>query len=122
MTNYPPLSPEDKTKIRCALADAFVDTAVDYAYIARQIQGYDIALVEDIFFSEVTAVCHWNAQTPIPPIWTGFDDEWLEAEIEETLRARRESWLKRNIDKLLVVWWRFRFKSFWLEIKNTALD
>ena len=42
------LSPDDLYKIREALSWIFVDTAVEFAYIARQVEGYDPEQIKEI--------------------------------------------------------------------------
>lgn len=110
------LTPEDKAKIQIALAEAFVDNEVDYAYIAERIKFYDLKIVEDILYSEVAPVCFGNLETPVPPIWTGFKDEWLLDEIEKELRARKKSGARRFFDKLKIFWLRYSYKYIWKEI------
>ncbi|MEO3725798.1 hypothetical protein ABHN98_14730 [Pseudomonas syringae] len=110
------LTPEDKAKIQIALAEAFVDNEVDYAYIAERIKSYDLKIVEDILYSEVAPVCFGNLETPVPPIWTGFKDEWLLDEIEKELRARQRSKVRRAIDKLKILWLRYSYRYIWKEI------
>jgi hypothetical protein len=110
------LTPEDKAKIQIALAEAFVDNEVDYAYIAERIRHYDLKLVENILYSEVAPVCFGNLETPVPPIWTGFKDEWLLDEIKQELRARQKSKVRRAFDKLKVSWLRYSYRYIWKEI------
>ncbi|WP_248743318.1 MULTISPECIES: hypothetical protein [unclassified Pseudomonas] len=110
------LPPEDKAKIQIALAEAFVDNEVDYAYIAERIKSYDLKIVEDILYSEVAPVCFGNLETPVPPIWTGFKDEWLLDEIEKELRARQRSKVRRTFDKLKILWLRYSYRYIWKEI------
>lgn len=110
------LTPEDKAKIQIALAEAFVDNEVDYAYIAERIKSYDLKIVEDILYSEVAPVCFGNLETPVPPIWTGFKEEWLLDEIEKELRARQRSKVRRTFDKLKILWLRYSYRYIWKEI------
>ncbi len=110
------LTPEDKAKIQIALAEAFVDNDVDYAYIAERIKSYDLKIVEDILYSEVAPVCFGNLETPVPPIWTGFKDEWLLDEIEKELRARQRSKVRRTFDELKTLWLRYSYRYIWKEI------
>jgi len=110
------LTPEDKAKIQIALAEAFVDNEVDYANIAERIKPYDLKIVEDILYSEVAPVCFGNLETPVPPIWTGFKDEWLLDEIEKELRARQRSKVRRTFDELKILWLRYSYRYIWKEI------
>lgn len=112
------LTPEDKAKIQIALAEAFVDNEVDYAYIAERIKSYDLKIVEDILYSEVAPVCFGNLETPVPPVWTGFKDEWLLDEIEKELRARQKNRIRRAFDKLKVLWLRYSYGYIWKELSR----
>jgi hypothetical protein len=110
------LTPEEKTNVRIALADAFVDNHVDYAYIAERIWTYDLKIVENILYSEVAPVCFWNLETPVPPVWTGFVDDSLLSEIDQVLNARAASQVRRAVDKLKVTWLRYSYGYIWKEI------
>lgn len=114
------LSQMDRSLIRQALSDAFIDNEVDYADIAKQVSDFEDEVVEQIFFSEVAFVCHSNLETPIPPIWTAFDREWLDIEIDKALKAREKSYIKRRIDQLLIVFLRWRYSDIWQSIKKGA--
>lgn len=106
----------ERASIQIALAEAFVDSAVDYAFIAERIRGYDLNVVEDILYSEVAPVCFSNLETPVPPVWTGFKDEWLLSEIETTLQARARSGTRRAVAKLKIAWLRYSYGYVWKEI------
>ena len=110
------LTPAERASIQIALAEAFVDSAVDYASIAERIRGYDLKVVEDILYSEVAPVCFSNLETPVPPVWTGFKDEWLLDEISKELNARKNSWLRRSFDLLKVAWLRYSYGYIWKEL------
>jgi len=110
------MTKQQRADIRWALSDAFVDNEVDYAYIAERIKSYDLKIVEDILYSEVAPVCFGNLETPVPPIWTGFKDEWLLDEIEKELRARQRSKMRRTFDKLKTLWLRYSYRYIWKEI------
>jgi len=114
------LTPAERANIQIALAETFVDTVVDYASIAERIRDYDPKVVEDILYSEVAPVCFSNLETPVPPIWTGFEDEWLLHEIAKELRARERSWLRRSFDRLKVAWLRYSYGYIWKELMKFA--
>ena len=86
---------EERIYLWSALSDVFVDTEVDYGYIARQVAGFDRATVQAAFYQDVAPACYSNMLAPIPPIWTGFDSAWLSATIEQAQAARRNSTLRR---------------------------
>lgn len=110
------LTPAERASIQIALAEAFVDSTVDYASIAERIRGYNPKVVEEILYSEVAPVCFSNLETPVPPVWTGFQDEWLLDEIAEELKARENSWLRRRFDLLKVAWLRYSYGYIWKEL------
>lgn len=112
------LTPTERAGIQIALAEAFVDSAVDYASIADRIRGYDLKVVEDILYSEVAPVCFSNLETPIPPVWTGFKDDWLLSEIEKELQARANSRIRRVFDKFKIAWLRYSYGYIWKEIMS----
>ncbi|VVP20334.1 hypothetical protein [Pseudomonas fluorescens] len=109
-------SPAELYKIRDALSWIFVDTAVDFPYIARQVEGYDPEQIKDILYSEVAVVCAWNLAGPLPPIWTGFDADELNRDIEEMLTAKKNSWLRRQRHRLHTAWLRFNYGDAWKEL------
>jgi hypothetical protein len=110
------LTPAERASIQIALAEAFVDSAVDYSSIAERIRSYDPKVVEEILYSEVAPVCFSNLETPVPPVWSGFQDEWLLDEIAKELNAREHSWLRRSFDLLKVTWLRYSYSYIWKEI------
>ncbi|PWE44845.1 DUF7079 family protein [Pseudomonas prosekii] len=110
------LTATERAGIQIALAEAFVDSYVDYASIAERIRAYDPKVVREILYSEVAPVCFSNLETPVPPVWTGFNDEWLLDEIAKQLEARENSWLRRNFDLLKIAWLRFSYGYIWKEL------
>ncbi|WPN56321.1 hypothetical protein [Pseudomonas sp. P9_31] len=111
-----PISRQERADIRWALSDAFVDNEVNYAAIAKQVKDFDKKDIEDILFSEVAPVCHTNLESILPSIWSCFNREELESDIEKMLRLRQQSFFRRQLDKLLIEWLRYRYKYIWIEI------
>src|SRR5471030_2762468 len=70
----------------------------------------------NILYSEVAPVCFWNLETPVPPVWTGFEDDSLLSEIDQALNARAASRVSRAVDKLKVAWLRYSYGYIWKEI------
>ncbi|MDI2113425.1 DUF7079 family protein [Commensalibacter nepenthis] len=66
-----------------ALSEIFVDNEVEYYGIAYVAKNFPIEHVEMVYFEWVAPICYSNLQTPVPPIWTGFDREWLWKSIQE---------------------------------------
>ncbi len=114
------LTPAERANVQIALAEAFVDSVVDYASIADRIKGYAPELVEEILYSEVAPVCFSNLEAAVPPVWTGFQDEWLLDEIAKELRARESSWIRRSFGRLKVAWLRYSYGYIWKEIMKFA--
>ena len=107
------LSPADRSLMRQALSDAFVDNDVDYANIAKRVRSFEPEVLEQIFFSEVAPVCHSNLETPVPPIWTAFDGQWLDMEIDKMLKGREQSYVLRQKDRLFVTYLKWRYSDLW---------
>ncbi|WP_256677593.1 hypothetical protein [Pseudomonas sp. PB103] len=110
------LSPADLYKIRAALSDIFVDTGVDYPYIARQIENYDPEQVKDILYAEVAVVCAGNLECVLPPVWTGFEPDALNRDIEQMLLASNNSWIRRQLHKMHTAWLRYSYREVWDDI------
>ena len=106
------------TNVRAALSEPFNHFSTDYDYIARQLKGVDPAVLYEIFYSEVAPVCFTNIASVLPTVWTGFDPDWLRAEIEERLAARQRNWSRRLFDKLLVRWLKYNYDYMWEEIAS----
>ncbi|AZD66017.1 hypothetical protein SAMN04489802_4375 [Pseudomonas chlororaphis] len=111
-----PLSEPELTKIRTALSDPFNDFPVDYDYIAKEVKDVDPDVLYEVFYSEVAPVCFSNLAAVLPSVWTGFDPDWLRARIEERLEARKCNWLRRQFDKVLVLWLKYNYDYMWKEI------
>lgn len=106
------------TSVRAALSEPFNHSFTDYDYVARQLKGVDPAVLYEIFYSEVAPVCFKNIAAVLPTVWTGFDPDWLRAEIEERLAARRRNWFRRQFDRLLVRWLEYNYDYMWKEIAS----
>lgn len=112
------MTDEERSYVYWALSDAFVDTEVDYEAIARQTEDYDPEEVKRILYHEVAPVCHTNLETVIPMIWSAFNFENLNTNIKNTLQARKNSYFRRQKDKLLIRWLEFRYNYIWREISK----
>nr|WP_283183355.1 hypothetical protein [Pseudomonas sp. PMCC200367] len=112
------MTDEERSYVYWALSDAFVDTEVDYEAIARQTEDYDPEEIKRILYHEVAPICHTNLETVIPIIWSAFNLDNLKADIQKSLQARENSYLRRQKDKLLIRWLEFRYKYIWQEISK----
>ncbi len=77
--------------VRIALSDLFVDTEICYEFIARQVKHLNTEELERILYLEVAPVCIGNMLTPIPPVWSGFEPEYLIVEINKHLQKFQTS-------------------------------
>lgn len=109
---------EERIHLWLALSDVFVDTEVDYGYIAHQVQGFDRVTAQAAFYEDVAPACYSNMLAPIPPIWTGFDSAWLSETIEQAQAARRSSTLRRLRDRLFIAYLRRALKPEWVKIEQ----
>ena len=112
---------EERIQLWSALSEVFVDSPVDYDYIARQLQGYDRTEAQAAFYEDVAPACYSNLLAPIPPIWTGFDPHSLSETIESARAARNNSALRQLRDQLFITYLRRALKSEWAKIIQ-ALD
>ncbi|WCD82231.1 DUF7079 family protein [Pseudomonas sp. TUM22785] len=78
----------DKAPLWIALSDMFVDSETNYACIARVARNYPLPDVEFALFERVAPVCIGNMFSPVPPIWGGFHEKQLVADIEAYSRQR----------------------------------
>lgn len=109
---------EERIQLWSALSEVFVDNPVDYSLIARQVAGFDRAIIQTAFYEDVAPACYTNLLAPIPPIWTGFDDAWLSATIEQAQATRQRSPLRRLNDSLFISYLRLVLKSEWAMIEK----
>ena len=96
----------DPARVRAweLLSELFLDTELDddaIAAIARDLRatGLGVAELERIYEDEVAPACWRNALAVPGGVWTGFDRDWLVAEVQRRLLRRRFweriPWLKR---------------------------
>lgn len=85
-----------------ALSDLWLDTELqdhDLDHIARVLRdsGYDRDALDRILAEEVAPVVYLNLYS-VAGVWTGFDPDWLCAEILSALRKRGpvRAWLLRR--------------------------
>ncbi|HBZ93100.1 MULTISPECIES: DUF7079 family protein [unclassified Pseudomonas] len=109
---------EERIQLWAVLSEVFVDSEIDYAWIARQLQGYDRAIAQAAFYEDVAPACYSNLLAPIPPIWTGFDSTWLSETIDSARAARDNSALRHLRDRLFVAYLRLALKSEWTNIEQ----
>ena len=101
-----------------ALSDLFCDTEPNYYYIARVVKGLSMEELKHIFFDEVAPVCGPNLMTPIPPVWSGFNDQQLVADITSMLATNERSFIARAAHAATRLFMRFWFRSTWRETEE----
>jgi hypothetical protein len=101
-----------------ALSDAFVDNAVDYGDMARQVADVPPEQLEEIFFNAVAPYCGLNLMMPIPPIWQGFRRKALAEGIRAMQRRNKNSLMARLRHKGWVALCRCCFRNEWKAITN----
>lgn len=107
---------EDKTLCE-ALSYAFIDTEIDYAYIASVAKNYPKEHVENLFFNYVAPSCYYNTVAPIPSVIYFFDPEELHANIDSIRKRKKTAYGKLRMD--LFCWYlRRKFKSEWNALKS----
>jgi len=101
-----------------ALSSAFVDSDVDYKYIASIARNYSLSYVEFAFFERVAPVCIYNMLAPIPPVCWFFDEDQLFLEIELLVKKRARRGVV-GMGIVAVQGWLIRLvcKGLWAEIK-----
>lgn len=109
------LSSDDQIKIWAALSDAFVDTKINYHYIAKNISQYPLSVLEHIFFTEVAPACAGNAFSVTPSVWTAFEPQSLAAEITNN-RNKKHTVFSRFVERLKLKFLRKYFAEEWLKI------
>ncbi len=107
------LSEQKLAEVRTVLSDFFNSFPVDYAYIVEKLKYVPPETLYEILYSEVAPVCFTNIAAAMPSVWTGFDPASLNAMIEERLRARKNSWARRQADKVLVAWLKYNYRYIW---------
>lgn len=70
-------------EIYLALSDLFIDSKINYEYIASITKNYPEDYIEYILFNFVAPACHFNTAGPTPPVIYFFDDKYLIDEISK---------------------------------------
>jgi hypothetical protein len=115
------LTRQEQARLWAALSDVFVDNVIDYASVARNLNGYNRSAIETAFFMDVAPACYSNLKAAIPPIWTAFDSGWLAETIDRIHEARRASSFRRLRDRAFIAYLRYRLKPEWQRVEM-ALD
>jgi hypothetical protein len=104
-----------KKPLWSAMSEVFVDSEIDYSYIASRLRGHDRDCLSALFFDDVAPVCGPNMMSVIPPVWDFFDDDWLYAAILARQAAVQR--LPRWRYRVGSAWRRWIFKREWRAIE-----
>jgi hypothetical protein len=76
-----------------ALSTFFLDTDIslsrDYRARILAVSPYSLSELDAILADEVFPVCRWNLLT-VAGEWAGFDEQWLDSELQSTLAENYE--------------------------------
>ncbi|OCG25456.1 hypothetical protein A9G11_02195 [Gilliamella sp. wkB108] len=104
-------------KLYEALSDLFVDNEIDYKQIASVAKLFPINHVELVLFNYVAPVCFYNLTTPVPPVWQGFDSDYLINEINK-IKKNENTYLGKMKIHMLSKYLRFKFSYEWKMLKK----
>ncbi len=113
-----PISREERRAIWEALSEVYVDNEVHWSSVAQALAPYDMALLEAIFWEEVSPSCAMNMMAPAPPVWIAFNLDELEAEVRAWKAACGKSRKARIMHRLSVLWWRVWNRDVWRLVKK----
>lgn len=100
-----------------ALSYAFLDTRIDYVYIASVAKNYPVEHVEYLFFNYVAPSCYYNTVAPIPSVIYFFDPDELHLNIESIMKREKTIYGKLWM-KLFTRYLRYKFKDEWFQLKS----
>ncbi len=108
-----------------AISDLWVDTEPNISWIAQVLinSNYTIQELEDIYAFEVSPVVYQNFGSvcwinPVPPVWEGFNSDWLVEAILNNIKQQNQSvWHRVYIRSKFNTWARtYIISSDWKEI------
>jgi hypothetical protein len=112
------LSLEERKSIWIVMSEFFVDNEIDYDREVALIDQYLLSDLKQIFFREVAPACGPNLMTPVPPVWAGFEPDWVVTEICSNLAKRERSWADRISFEASVIYYRIRCADVWTEVEK----
>lgn len=69
-------------KLYISLSFLFVDTEPDYESICEVLSNFRLDVIKTAFFEFVGPFCYVNMMSPVPTVWTMFDEDELLADIQ----------------------------------------
>jgi hypothetical protein len=113
------LAPGSRRNARHALAELFLDTALDdddFARLAKTLidSGLPVDELEHIYADELAPVLHGNLKAPTGE-WAGFDSTWLESEIAKRAPRMRQGSV---LSKLRRAWQLRETRADWQRLKR----
>lgn len=104
-----------------ALSGLFIDSQVDYKYIASVARNFPLELVEYVLYNYVAPACHYNTIGPLPPVIYFFDENDLMNKIK-SIAYKRKSYPSKIIYTLFSFYLRIRFKHEWVTLKHHCMS
>ncbi|MGO2340556.1 MAG: DUF7079 family protein [Psychrobacter sp.] len=99
-----------------ALSDLFLDTEISYEFIARRVAHVDVIALKYMLYFEVAPICIGNLLTPIPTIWSGFNEGCLISDIHHHLQRFNTSRFYRFKIKLTAKFYKRFLNHEWLKL------
>ncbi|SDG64977.1 DUF7079 family protein [Paraburkholderia phenazinium] len=115
-----PVGKAEREFIWAVMSEFFVDNEIDYEREAAQISRFPINFLKEIFFREVAPVCGPNMLTPAPPVWAGFDSDWVISQINSLLSTKEASLISRVSYEASVLYYRLRLADVWGEVEDAT--
>ena len=97
-------------KLYISLSFLFVDTEPDYESIHQVVSNFRFDVVKTAFFEFVGPFCYKNIISPVPPVWTMFDEDDLLADI----RTRKNNYHSIK-NRILRCFLHFYLSGLWAE-------
>lgn len=116
---------EERRTCWLAMSDLFVDNEVDYRHVAEQLirncPNMPVALLKQVFFSEVAPELASNGMTPAPSVWMEFDSDQVVSGISNMLARRQRSVLYLAGNNLWQLVCRWLCNDMWRKLEREIL-
>ena len=108
----------EKRELWSALSDLFIDKEINYDAIARKTQSYSLNIIKHSLFYEVAPICSPNLSSSIPIVWSFFEIDTIAPLIEQHISRYNNEKLYKLKSEFLVKYYKFQYKSEWLELQK----
>ncbi len=110
---------EERKPIWIALSDFYIDNELqdyDFKHIASKIRQspYTFEEVKRINNEEVFPILFWNLLS-VAGVWTGFQEDWLVAEIIKKLQKR--TIFGSFVNRMKYLWLKSMFTEYWEKLE-----